>query len=375
MSAIGFVDHLSNVRAIGWAKSANGSAVEIEACLEDGRTIARGMANVSRADVGPHGFDLVFERPIPADLKVRIGVVGGDTLCVSLPKVAVVPKDVKHRLRVPLYASPFLDELAAEEKWDADRVAMLRSFAQNGLLRIRIERPDFPDIAARLTRLKYSKQPRIQDGWKDNADIRALACDAGVMRTLHLLFGREAIPMQTLNFPVGTEQPTHTDTVHFNSQPAHFMCGVWVAMERIGPENGTLHYYPGSQKLPIIDLDDIGVVADKALWSTNYEYHQELLHELIRINKLKKELVYAEPGDAIIWAANLAHGGEPILKPGATRHSQVTHYYFAGCSYYTPMLSNVHLNQYHRPWRPDIRTGELLTHHFEELPMPFEPSV
>ena len=42
----------------------------------------------------------------------------------------------------------------------------------------------------------------------------------------------------------------------------------------------------------------------------------------------------------MIWASNLVHGGSPILREGSSRWSQVTHYLFEGCIYYTPMLSN-----------------------------------
>ena len=44
---------------------------------------------------------------------------------------------------------------------------------------------------------------------------------------------------------------------------------------------------------------------------------------------------------ALIWAANLLHGGAPILDPSATRWSQVTHYFFDNCAWYRPMASHV----------------------------------
>jgi hypothetical protein len=113
-------------------------------------------------------------------------------------------------------------------------------------------------------------------------------------------------------------------------------------------------------------------VAHPSRWSWNYEYHQEVLRELVRVYRLKKETVVAEVGDAIIWAANLLHGGEPILKKGSTRHSQVTHFYFTGCTYFTPCLSNVHMNIYHRPDRSDIRTGEPLRHYYDEIELPYQ---
>jgi len=34
----------------------------------------------------------------------------------------------------------------------------------------------------------------------------------------------------------------------------------------------------------------------------------------------------ARKGDALIWAADLAHGGSPITDPRLTRRSLVTHY-------------------------------------------------
>ena len=55
---------------------------------------------------------------------------------------------------------------------------------------------------------------------------------------------------------------------------------------------------------------------------------------------LRKELAYLKRGQALIWAANLLHGGEPVAKPERTRKSQVTHCYFDDCSYYTPFRSD-----------------------------------
>jgi hypothetical protein len=45
-------------------------------------------------------------------------------------------------------------------------------------------------------------------------------------------------------------------------------------------------------------------------------------------------------GQAVIWAASLVHGGAGITDPALTRLSQVTHYYFRGCSYMSPLASD-----------------------------------
>ncbi len=40
-------------------------------------------------------------------------------------------------------------------------------------------------------------------------------------------------------------------------------------------------------------------------------------------------------GQALIWYANLLHGGAAQTDLSRSRHSQVTHYYFENCTYYT----------------------------------------
>jgi hypothetical protein len=369
---VGYIDLFTVVRIAGWAKGSDGSIARID--VESGGTTVRTvLANQYRPDVGGHAFDLSFDPPLPIGHEVTVKA-DGEALCTAVPKPTRRAKPVKHRLRVPLYVSPFRDEIAVEEGWDPSRTAMMREFATRGLLRTRIEDPDFAARAQRIIKLDYGNQPRLMDAWTYNDDVRALACDPGVLRLLGDLYGRETIPMQTLNFRVGTEQSTHSDTVHFNSDPENFMCGVWIALEPITDENGPLHYYPGSHLWPILNLDDIGVVVETGFWSENYECHQEVLRELIRVNGAKKERVLAEPGDVIIWAANLLHGGEPITRLGATRNSQVSHYYFKGCSYFTPMESNIPMGQFARMQRRDIRTGEQVYHFFDDIPLAFEPS-
>ena len=44
-------------------------------------------------------------------------------------------------------------------------------------------------------------------------------------------------------------------------------------------------------------------------------------------------------GQCLVWSANLLHGGSPHRDKGRTRHSQVTHYYFDDCQYYSPLSS------------------------------------
>jgi hypothetical protein len=110
--------------------------------------------------------------------------------------------------------------------------------------------------------VSYSRH-RITEAWKISENVRALALAPTILAMLEELYGRRARPFQTLNFRVGTEQRTHSDTIHFNSAPPGFMCGVWMALEDIDMDNGPVVYYPGSHKLPEITMEDVGAPPGK----------------------------------------------------------------------------------------------------------------
>jgi ectoine hydroxylase-related dioxygenase (phytanoyl-CoA dioxygenase family) len=176
---------------------------------------------------------------------------------------------------------------------------------------------------------------RIMDAWRISENVKTLTLSPKVLAILEQLYGRKPLPFQTLNFAVGTEQPAHSDTVHFNSMPAGYMAGVWVALEDIDMDNGPLVYYPGSHKLPEITMQDVGVDADPS----QYSHYERFLAKLIEREGLKPEYATIRKGQAFLWAANLLHGGSPQRDKSRTRHSQVTHYYFEGCRYYMPLSS------------------------------------
>ena len=173
---------------------------------------------------------------------------------------------------------------------------------------------------------------RIAGAWKVNDRVRALALNPSVLAVVEQLFGRVPRPFETLNFRVGTEQPTHSDTIHFNSMPRGYMCGVWVALEDIDMENGPVVYYPGSHKLPEVTLKDVGPDAGEEA------YHAHLAEVIERL-ELEPKYATIEKGQAFIWASNLLHGGSPQRDRSRTRFSQVTQYFFEDCRYWSPLHS------------------------------------
>lgn len=210
---------------------------------------------------------------------------------------------------------------------------------------------------------------RIQDAWRHNDDIRAIACNQAVLDLLSKLYGRRAFPFQSLNFPVGTQQHYHSDSVHFSTIPERFMCGVWLALEDIHPDAGPLQYYPGSHKWPILYNDLIGkVVGEETEFLAQIPY-EDAWEAMVEATGVQPETFCAKKGQALIWTANLLHGGSRQLDPARTRWSQVTHYYFENCAYYTPAFSDPLVGNLDLRDITDISTGETIPNTYIDRPI------
>jgi len=180
---------------------------------------------------------------------------------------------------------------------------------------------------------------RLQDAWKHVSAVGKIALAPPIINALKVLYGRSPFAFQTLNFPVGTQQHFHSDAVHFQSDPPGFMCGVWIALEDIHPDSGPLEYYPGSHRLPYLQARDIGY-RQKADSIANQAMFHDAWIAMVEAQGLKPEVFTPRRGQALIWSANLLHGGSAVRDHNLTRWSQVTHYFFDDCLTYTPLLSD-----------------------------------
>ncbi len=198
-----------------------------------------------------------------------------------------------------------------------------------------------------------SEANRIQDAWYINQDVRKIAECPVVLQTLEELYGVRMRPFQTLNFRVGTQQPIHADSIHFNSVPFGGMCGVWVALEDIGPDQGPLKYYPKSQNLPEMNYPDLGLQASPK----SYPQYLSILQDLIEEHGFEPEYGLIKKGQALIWCANILHGGAKQNDMSLTRYSQVTHYYQENIRYWRPSQSNRKQRFFKPDWVRDV-TGE-----------------
>ena len=247
---------------------------------------------------------------------------------------------------------------------------------------------DDPEFDARVERILKSLTPRlgialddpesdktqgerrIQDAWKFDDDVRAIAVNDTIMQLLSRLYGRRAFPFQTLNFPVGTQQAVHTDSVHFSCLPERFMCGVWVAMEDVRMEAGPLFYVPGSHRWPIVSNVMIGRRGYGSDLDSAQTPYGAAWDAMIAANDSRTEIFLARKGQALIWCANLLHGGSPQTDPRRTRWSQVTHYYFEDCIYYTPAFSDEVLGKLHLRNVVGIDDGKSHPNSYLGVPLP-----
>jgi ectoine hydroxylase-related dioxygenase (phytanoyl-CoA dioxygenase family) len=183
---------------------------------------------------------------------------------------------------------------------------------------------------------------RVQDAWRFSESVRRLANLPLILTTLKAFYARDPFCFQTLNFHKGSRQAVHSDAMHFNSLPKSYMCGVWIALEDVTADCGPLVIYPGSHRLPELTYESLNLTIG------DYGKYEAAVKSLTE--RLTPKMPLLKKGQALIWAANLLHGGSPIKDPASTRHSQVNHYYFTGCQHYVPLLS-MHKALYPKPIR------------------------
>lgn len=141
--------------------------------------------------------------------------------------------------------------------------------------------------------------------------LRDTGKDEKLIELLNVLIDGKAKLFQSINFFSGSEQDTHSDSIHMTTYPLGGLLGVWIALEDIDETNGALHYYPGSQNLPYYlneEYDNVGtkfLIGDK-----DYTAYEKMLQEKIATLGLQKEIFRAKKGDVLIWYANLMHGGK-----------------------------------------------------------------
>jgi hypothetical protein len=176
--------------------------------------------------------------------------------------------------------------------------------------------------------IKFTYGNKIMFAIHKSALLKACGENKKMMAILELLMGKKVDLFQSINFLKGSQQRTHSDSIHMTTFPYGNLIAIWVALEDIKLESGPLHYYPGSHKLPYVMNADYGNVGTRfKIGEKNYSAYEDRIQEVLAENKLEKHVFLAKKGDVLIWHANLLHGGEKMIDPSSSRKSMVFHYY------------------------------------------------
>jgi ectoine hydroxylase-related dioxygenase (phytanoyl-CoA dioxygenase family) len=263
-------------------------------------------------------------------------------------------------MNTPWVESPLFYKNLEKKKLSDEQRQMAINFHENGYVILRkFASKDLVDQIQKDIQgefpSKLDESPlRQQDLWQKYPSVKNLTTHPNILDALGFLYEKKPVPFQTLNFKYGSQQRLHSDTIHFSSIPARYMCGVWVALEDTNENNGPLLYCPGTNRLQEYFYSDIGIPSDypgqgdgveKGDGYKNYGKYEDFIEQLVSAKNYNIQELYLEKGDALIWASNLVHGGKKVLNPELTRWSQVMHYYFEDCTYYTPMWSNMHTGE------------------------------
>jgi ectoine hydroxylase-related dioxygenase (phytanoyl-CoA dioxygenase family) len=194
----------------------------------------------------------------------------------------------------------------------------------------------------------YNESPRIVESYKYSQNCKFLALHKTIKNTIQTIYEEKPLAFSTINFIRSTQQPLHSDYVHFGTIPELKLVGSWVALEDIHPDSGPLQVVPGSHKLKIFNYQkdiDYSEPTNLENIKKNYERYEKWVLKLIKKNKLKPITPKMKKGDCILWDANMLHGSPLCKNNKISRMSQVTHWAFKSVvKHYNPVFSNPEKN-------------------------------
>lgn len=235
-----------------------------------------------------------------------------------------------HDSRIELPKMTGFNELPEEWKesllaWSENGYAILKGFYSSEII---------DQINETVEQLKgnsstqWQGENRIMFAINQSKFLHGIGANEKLIGILNLLMGKKVELFQSINFFLGSQQRTHSDSIHMTTFPFGNLIATWLALENLSEDCGPLHYYPGSHKLPYVMNREIDNLSSRfMLGKKDYGAYEDKIEEILKKNNFEKKLFVADKGDLLIWHANLLHGGEAINKPGLTRKSMVFHYY------------------------------------------------
>lgn len=225
----------------------------------------------------------------------------------------------------PLYKTTSTENQKSLLNFNENGYCILRNYLSEDLVdKVNLE----IDTLLKNKKVKFGYGGKIMFAIHVSELLNSVGNNKSLHELLSVLLNGNSVLFQSINFIKGSEQDTHSDSIHMTTYPLGGLLGVWIALEDINEDNGPLHYYPGSHKLPYYlnkDYDNEG--NSFLIGNKSYSAYERMIEKKTKDLGLKKEIFKAKKGDLLIWHANLFHGGEPHKNTEATRKSVVFHYF------------------------------------------------
>lgn len=167
---------------------------------------------------------------------------------------------------------------------------------------------------------------KIMFAFHHSESLKKYVHDRRILNVMDFLLQKRVQVFQSINFLTGSEQHAHSDSIHMTTYPLGYMIAAWIALEPVTADNGPLEYHVGSHKLPYLlngSYDHGGnrfVIGEDA-----YARYEAAVDRAIQQGRFEQREFHAQPGDVLLWHANLLHGGKKMTTPNASRKSMVIH--------------------------------------------------
>lgn len=173
-------------------------------------------------------------------------------------------------------------------------------------------------------RERLGEQVKLLDIYSYSENARRVMFASPIQRFLEVVFERPPLAHQSLCFYRGSRQPMHQDTVFVRMSSPMELTASWIALEDIQPGSGELEYFEGSHRFEEFLFEGQSKwVPPTGVGLPEFYGH---LEAQARDRGLEPVRFLPKTGDALIWSADLVHGGSPYDDPEKTRRSLVTHY-------------------------------------------------
>ncbi len=165
---------------------------------------------------------------------------------------------------------------------------------------------------------------KINDLYLTSPTIRDLLLAPKLVAILApLLEGQPPVLCNSLNLERSSAQDNHADSLYMTPLKRGGVLAAWFALEPVRADAGPLRLYPRSHRIPPYTF------SNGMHHAVNEEMHAwgAYIDRELAARSIEPVHVLAQPGDLVLWHADLLHGADPITNPTATRRSMVAHYF------------------------------------------------